>query len=123
MGILQGLARRLEQDVKGRARRTAHAGERHETGERPTRMAIEDIRGARAEAFLLDERSGAFVVLGGRGRTHFFTPEGRLVSSARYSRDAIERKKKQGIWRALGADEARTVRHSLLREPPGATGA
>jgi hypothetical protein len=82
-------------------------------------MAIEDIRGARPEAFLLDERSGAVVVLGGRGRTHFFTPEGRLVSSVRYSRDAIERKKKRGIWRALGPDEARSVRHGLLRATPG----
>jgi hypothetical protein len=123
MGILQGLARRLEQDVKGRARRTAHADERHETGERPTRMALEDIKGARPEAFLLDERSGAFVVLGGRGRTHFFSSEGRLVSSARYSRDAVERKKKQGVWRALGSDEARSLRDSLLRASPGAPGA
>ncbi|HZM70895.1 MAG TPA: hypothetical protein VFB95_11095 [Candidatus Cryosericum sp.] len=120
MGILQGLARRLEQDVKGRTRRTAHADERHETGERPTRMALEDIKGARPEAFLLDERSGAFVVLGGRGRTHFFSPEGRLVSSARYSRDAVERKKKQGVWRALGSDVARTLRDSVLRASPGA---
>ena len=122
MGILQGLARRLEQDVKGRTRRTSHADERHETGERPTRMALEDIRGARPEAFLLDQRSGVVVVLGGRGRTHFFSPEGRLVSSVRYSRDAIERKKKQGIWRALGAEEARTVRHGLLSATPGAPG-
>lgn len=122
MGILQGLARRLEQDVKGRARRTAHADERHETGERPTRMALEDIRGARPEAFLLDERSGAFVVLGGRGRTHFFSSKGRLVSSARYSRDAVERKKKQGVWRALGSDEARSLRDSVLRASPGAPG-
>jgi hypothetical protein len=122
MGILQGLARRLEQDVKGRARRTAHADERHETGERPTRMALEDIRGARPEAFLLDQRSGVVVVLGSRGRTHFFSPEGRLVSSVRYSRDAIERKKKQGIWRALGTEEARTVRHGLLSATPGAPG-
>jgi hypothetical protein len=115
MGILQGLARRLEQDVRGRARRTAHAGERHDAGQRPTRKAIDDIRAARPDHFLSDERTGAVVVLGDRGRTHFFTPEGRLVSSVRYTRDAIERKRTQGIWRPLGDAEARSTREVLLQ--------
>jgi hypothetical protein len=115
MGILQGLARRLEQDVRGRGRRTAHADERHETGDRPTRKAIDDIRGAGPEAFLLDERSGAVVVLGDRGRTHFFTPEGRLVSSVRYSRDAVDRKRKTGLWISVGAPRAQSMKESILR--------
>jgi hypothetical protein len=114
-GILQGLARRLEQEMRGRGSRTAHAGERHETGERPTRKAFDDIRTAPAAAFLVDERSGAVVVLGERGRTHFFSPDGKLVSSVRYSRDAIERKRRQGLWRPLPASEARAAREALLR--------
>jgi hypothetical protein len=118
-GILQGLARRLEQDRRGTGRRTAHAGERHAGGDRPTRKALDDIRAARSDAFLRDERSGAVVVLGDRGRTHFFTPEGRLMSSVRYSRDAIERKRRTGLWRAIGAAEARAAREMLLRDAPG----
>jgi hypothetical protein len=115
LGILQGLARRLEQDRRGTGRRTLHAGERHAGGDRPTRKALDDIRAARADAFLRDERSGALVVLGDRGRTHFFTPEGRLMSSVRYSRDAIERKRRTGVWRAIADAEARAARESLLR--------
>jgi hypothetical protein len=115
LGILQGLARRLEQDRRGSGRRTAHAGQRHEQGTRPTRKAIDDIREARGDAFLRDERSGAVVVLGDRGRTHFFTPEGRLMSSVRYSREAIDRKRRAGLWRDLAAPEARRARETLLR--------
>jgi hypothetical protein len=51
------------------------------------------------DSLFVDERSGAVVVLGDRGRTHFFTTSGRLVSSVRYSRDAIERKIKSELWR------------------------
>jgi hypothetical protein len=115
MSILQGMARRLEQDVRGRGRRTAHADARHETGERPTRKAVDDVRVAGDGAFLIDERNGAVVVLGDRGRTHFFTPEGRLVSSVRYSRDAIERKRKTGLWRPLAASQAAAMKEALLR--------
>src|SRR6185295_6655773 len=113
-GILQGLARRLEQDRRGTGRRTLHAGERHAGGDRPTRKALDDIRDARAEAFLRDDRSGALVVLGDRGRTHFFTPEGRLMSSVRYSREAIDRKRRQGIWRPIADADARAARERLL---------
>jgi len=115
MGILQGLARRLEQDVRGRGRRTAHAGERHDGGERPTRKAIDDIRGAGPESFLRDERAGTVVVLGDRGRTHFLTPEGRLVSSVRYSREAIDKKRNLGVWRPLGRTEAEAAREVALK--------
>ena len=105
-GILRGLARRLERDRRGRARRTSHAEERHRSGERPTRKALDDIRGARAEEILRDERNGTLVVPGDRGRIHFFTADGKLVSSVRYSRDAIERKRKLGLWRDASRSEA-----------------
>ena len=97
-GILNGLARRLQQDRRARTRRTRHAQERHDSGQRPTRKAIEDARSAREEACLSDRRSGAIVVLGDRGRTHFFTEDGRLVSSVRYSKEAIAKKRKLEQW-------------------------
>ncbi|HUD72878.1 MAG TPA: hypothetical protein VMQ62_13040 [Dongiaceae bacterium] len=120
--ILQGLARRLEQDVRGRSRRTAHAGERHEDGTRPTRKAIDDIRGAAPEAFLRDDRTGTFVVLGDRGRTHFLTAEGRLVSSVRYSREAIDRKRQHGVWRPLERAEVESARAAALNAGRGDDG-
>jgi hypothetical protein len=115
MAILQGMARRLEQEVRGRGGRTAHADERHEGGDRPTRKALDDIRDAGPESFLRDERNGTVVVLGGRGRTHFFTPEGRLVSSVRYSREAIEKKRGLGLWRPLDRGLADSTRAAVLR--------
>lgn len=105
-GILRGLARRLERERRARSRRTVHAEHRHLSGERPTRQAFEDATGVQPESVLFDERHGTLVVPGERGRTHFYTPEGRLVSSVRYSREAIERKRKAGIWREAARDLA-----------------
>ena len=70
---------------------------------------MDDVFNVRLDAILVDEHSGVLVILGGRGRTHFLTPEGRLVSSVRYSRDAIERKQKLGTWRAASPGEAREL--------------
>ncbi len=113
-GILRGMARRLEHDVRSRSRRTGHAQDRHESGDRPTRMAVTDARTAREQAVLIDDRNGTLVVLGERGRTHFFTRDGRLVSSVRYSRDAIERKRKLRVWREASPSEAEALRGSVV---------
>jgi hypothetical protein len=109
-GVMHGLARRLVREHRSRTRRTRHAEERHLSGRRPTRKAIDDLRSAGDEAFMVDEKSGAFVVLGERGRTHFFTAEGRLVSSVRYSRDEVGRKVKLGRWREAAAEEREVLR-------------
>ncbi|MFQ5766508.1 MAG: hypothetical protein ACE5ID_00775 [Acidobacteriota bacterium] len=112
-GILAGLARRLEQACRGRRRRTVHAQKRHTAGLRPTRQALADLVGAPVEALLLDSKSGTLVVLGGRGRTHFFALDGRQVSSVRYSREAITRKQKSGQWQAAGAEIVASLRRAL----------
>jgi hypothetical protein len=105
-GILLGFARRLSHERRAIGRRTRHAEERHREGERPTRKAIEDARAASANEVIVDERNGTLVVPGARGRMHFYTPEGRLVSSVRYSGSAIERKRKLGLWRPSRPEEA-----------------
>jgi hypothetical protein len=105
-GILLGLARRLEHERRSYGRRTRHAEERHRAGERPTRSAVDDVRAAAPAEVMVDERNGTLVVPGARGRIHFYTPGGRLVSSVRYSRDAIEKKRKLGLWRPSRPEEA-----------------
>ena len=115
-GILQALARRLERDHRARTRRTRHAEVRHASGRRPTPKALDDLRAVSNDALYVDERSGAIVVVGDRGRTHFFTAEGRLVSSVRYSRDAIERKLKSELWRRAPDELLQSFRSKL----PGA---
>jgi hypothetical protein len=112
-GIMRGLARRLERDQRARGRRTRHAEQRHLSGERPTRKAVEDARDAPDDAFMIDEHSGAVVVLGGRGRTHFFTGEGQLVSSVRYGKEAVARKIKLRKWREATPDEREALRSNL----------
>jgi hypothetical protein len=85
-------------------------------------MALEDARSAADADILVDDRSGALVILGDRGRTHFFAVEGRLVSSVRYSRDAIARKIKQGVWRRPVDDELARFRSNAARDAePGPT--
>jgi len=117
-GILNGLARRLERDQRARGRRTRHAEVRHDSGQRPTRKAVDDAREARSDEVMVDERSGTLVILGGRGRTHFFSPRGRLVSSVRYSKEAIARKIRLELWRRAREDEMDSFRASLAE--PGA---
>jgi hypothetical protein len=104
-GVLQGLARRIERDTRGRSRRTRHAQKRHLSGERPTRKAIDDLRRAGEEACLRDGRNDTLVILGGRGRTHFFAPEGRLVSSVHYPKETVEKKIRMGLWKPVAAHE------------------
>ena len=109
-GVLGGIARRVERDLRGRGRRTRHAEERHLSGARPTRKALEDLRGAGEDDFLVDSRHGTLVVLGSRGRTHFFATEGRLVSSVQYPRETIQKKIRMGQWRLAGAGAAEALR-------------
>jgi hypothetical protein len=118
--LLRGLARRLERERRARGRRTEHAEERHDAGTRPTRQALEDARQIESAALLFDERSATWVVLGDRGRTHFFSAEGRLVSSVRYSREAVGRKLRTQLWRQATAEEIESFRGRLGRSSGGA---
>jgi hypothetical protein len=120
-GILQGLARRIGREHRARGRRTRHAEQRHASGTRPTRKAVDDARAVPAEALLVDGRRGTVVVVGDRGRTHFFTVDGQHVSSVRYSREAIERKLKLAHWLPATGAQARTFRKALLQSDASET--
>lgn len=117
--VVRGLAHRLEREQRARARRTHHAEQRHLAGDRPTRKALEDARRVKAGEILFDERNGTFVVPGERGRTHFFAGDGRLVTSVRYSREAIERKRKLGLWREANPAEADRLLRALAEAGAG----
>lgn len=112
-GVLKGVARRLEQGRRARDRRTGHAEQRHGEGDRPTRMALQDVAQARSEDFLVDTRRNTMVVLGARGRAHVWNGEGKLVTSIRYSPESIGRKKRKEIWRPARSDEVATLRKRL----------
>ncbi len=104
-GMLESMARRLEQGRRARERRTGHAEKRHHQGDRPTRMAYTDLARSDGESFLRDERRETMIVLGERGRAHVFNLEGKLVTSVRYSPESIERKIRREIWRPATEQE------------------
>jgi hypothetical protein len=109
-GILHGLARRVEKGRRARERKTRHARERHADRERPTRMALADLARATRDDILVDTRSAGLVVLGERGRAHVFNPDGKLVTSIRYSPPAIARRRSNGLWRPAEAGEIELLR-------------
>ena len=114
-GILGGIARRLAQKHRGRERRTGHAEKRHQSGQRPTRMAMRDLDQAQDHDILVDPRKDTLIVLGERGRTHVFNRAGKLVTSIRYQPDAIDRKRKAEIWCPAGPGDISHLRREAER--------
>ncbi|HMB54566.1 MAG TPA: hypothetical protein VKU40_14715 [Thermoanaerobaculia bacterium] len=112
-GILDGLARRLEKKRRADDRKTGHAKQRHQQGDRPTHMALADLAKAGNDDVLVDRRQETLVVLGDKGRAHVFNPQGKLVTSIRYAPEAIERRKKKDQWRPASADEVAALKGSV----------
>lgn len=112
-GMLQSMARRLEQGRRSRDRRTDHAEKRHHEGDRPTRMAHADLSRAADDQFYFDRRRKTLIVLGERGRAHVFNPKGKLVTSIRYSPDSIGRKVGKEIWRPATGEEVMGLRKNV----------
>lgn len=112
-GLLQALARRLDKQHRGRGRRTQHAEQRHNEGDRPTRMALADAREADRHQLLFDPRRETLVVLGPRGRVHVFSLEGKLVTSVRYSPAAIDRRRERDLWRPATDEQVATLEKHL----------
>lgn len=113
-GLLSGLARRLERQARASGRRTRHASDRHHEGTRPTRMAFTDLARAEPGSLLYDTRRRTLIVVGERGRSHVFSPEGKLVTSVRYPPATVSRRLGSGLWRAATAEE-----EGRLREKTG----
>lgn len=109
-GMLQEIARRLEQGRRARERRTGHAEERHHQGDRPTRMALTDLERGDDESFFVDERRSTVIVLGERGRAHVFNFEGKLVTSIRTTPESVERKLRRELWRRATPGEIARLR-------------
>ncbi len=112
-GLLQALARRLDKQHRGRGRRTQHAEQRHNEGDRPTRMALADAREADRRQLLFDPRRETLVILGPRGRVHVFSLEGKLVTSVRYSPAAIDRRRERDLWRPATDEQVATLEKHL----------
>lgn len=113
--LLQELARQLQSRTRSAGRRTQHGLERAEEGQRPTSRAYPDAGEASDDAILWDLDQNTVVVLGGKGRVHVFTPQGKHVTSVMMQGQAIERRRHMGRWRAAEPEERGEFRIHIKR--------
>jgi len=115
----RALLTRLRADVlrvfKSRDYRTRHAEERHQSGERPTSLAISDALGAGEGRFFRDEHKDTVVVAGPKHRVHVFSREGRHVTSLDVLPGELERRVERGRWRPLERLASERFKDALRR--------
>lgn len=110
--IVAGFERRLTRRERAGRRRTKHAEDRRKQ-KRPTGHALSDLDRADDEQVLQDTHRSTFVVLGERGRTHIFNPQGRLVTSIQYTPEAIERRRSSGRWQSADREHVQALRAAV----------
>jgi hypothetical protein len=115
-GLASGLAERLERPERARQRRTDHAEDRRQQG-RPTPTALGDLAACPEGSFYADPRNGTWVVVGAKGRVHFFNDEGRLVTSVRYAPPALARRTESGRWQPASRQQHRRLLELASHDP------
>jgi len=114
---VDALLNRLRSDLlrvfKSRDHRTRHAEERHESGERPTGLALSDSLEAGQGRFLRDERRDTVVVLGPKQRVHVFSRVGRHVTSLELLPQEVARRVDSGRWSPLEPHAVGIFQHML----------
>jgi hypothetical protein len=113
--LLQDLAQKLAGRARSAGRRTQHAVDRSDEGQRPTPRAYPDASEANDESILWDTDQNTIVVLGGKGRVHVFTSHAKHVTSVMMQGAAIERRRHQGRWRLAEPEERGEFRIYLKR--------
>jgi len=107
--ILNRFARTVEQGDRQSARRTQHVEARRQQ-HRPVHKALDDARGAAAEALFYDEKRDTIVACGKQGRAHAFNAEGRHVTSFVLTPGGADFRVRTQRWRRLQKDEVEAFR-------------
>lgn len=114
---------RLRSDLlrvfRSRDHRTRHAEERHQSGERPTALALTDALAAGDGRMLRDEAKDTVVVLGPKRRVHVFSRIGRHVTSLELEPSDIARRVELGRWRPLERHAAEIFKLTLKTQLDG----
>lgn len=84
-------------------RRTSHGENRHADAGRPTSEAASDKKAA--QEIYQDSKSGHYVFIGPRGRTHVFTAEGLHHTSFRTTQTNRQQRLNDGAWERIACDE------------------
>jgi hypothetical protein len=110
---LQDLARSLRGRARRTGRRTGHATQRSEEGQRPTAKAWEDARDAADDRVLRDTHEDTFVLLGPKNRVHVFSPEAKHVTSFVMTGRNVQRRQHEGRWQPAEPEERGEFRLAL----------
>jgi hypothetical protein len=111
--ILQELARQLSGHWRRAGRRTQHAVQRVEEGQRPTPKAYEDAAAVKDGDLLFDDAQGTVVVVGPKHRIHVFTPDAKHVTSVVMNNVNVQKRLQQGRWRQADPQERGEFRMQL----------
>ena len=79
--------------------RTPHGKERREDEERPTSEAAKDK--AAATEIYIDAKTGYYIFVGNKGRTHIFTAENLHYTSFRTTRKNRFERQISGKWESI----------------------
>lgn len=115
--LIREACRDLEHRRRVDSRRTQHARKRSQQGDRPTAKAFEEARQASDTRYFLDPQHRTVVVLGGHGRVHVFSPQGKHVTSVVYEGHEIQRRQQQKRWIPMEGGEVTAFRQRI--EEPG----
>lgn len=114
---VEAMLTRLRSDVlrvfKSRDHRTRHAEERHQSGERPTALAITDALQTTDARLYRDDQKDTIVVLGPKNRVHVFSRIGRHITSLELQPHDVARRVDLGRWKSLERHAADIFRHML----------
>ena len=111
--LLQDLARQLAGQARRKNRRTDHASQRSDEGQRPTAKAFGDAKQATDDVILCDDVQDTVVVVGPKGRVHVFTHDAFHVTSLVMQGGAVQKRRSQGRWRLADPDERGNFRIGL----------
>lgn len=119
MARIPGVARRLADALVrgGRQddRRTRHASARR-GDQRPIHKAWEDVMAAAPDRWFYDLKAETFIVVGDRGRTHAFNPDGKHVTSFMMKPATIDFRLRTERWRITMPAESSRIK-DLIKSP------
>jgi hypothetical protein len=118
--LLREASRELEHRRRTDERRTGHARERARQGDRPTHKAFEDARAAADDHFFFDVQEKTVCVVGPSNRVHFFTPEGKQVTSVVFPGHVVQQRVGSKRWAPLEPEKRAALRRAfeLAGAPP-----
>jgi hypothetical protein len=111
--LLREAARDLEHRTRMGGRRTGHAQQRSRERDRPTHKAFEDARAAGDDRLFFDGQHGTVCVVGPSNRVHFFTLEGKQVTSVVFPSHVVQQRVASKRWAPLEPEKVAAFRRAV----------